>query len=327
MNKLRSIYENASSPRSYGGVESLYREAKKQKIKVSRQQVEKWLSKELSYTLHKPVRKRFSRNKTIVFYIDELWQMDLCDTSSLKQFNDGDTFILSIIDVFSKIGFARSLKDKKGPTVLKAFLNVLEESGRKPTKVQTDAGVEFTNRAFKSTLKKQNIHFYVTFSENKAAVVERFNRTLKSRMWRYFTHNNTYRYVDVLQELVSGYNASPHKGVGMAPIEVNDSNPLKIWKKYYSQGVNRKPFKFAIKDHVRISRDKGVFAKGYVQSWSEEHFVIESRLRRTPNVYVLRDLSGETLQGIFYEEQLQRVKAPDVFPISRIVRKSVKEHS
>ena len=113
---------------------------KKQKIKVSRQQVEKWFSKELSYTLDKPVRKKFSRNKTIVFYIDELWQMDLCDTSSLKQFNDGDTFILSIIDVFSKIGFARSLKDKKGPTVLKSFLNVLKESGRKPTKVQTDAG-------------------------------------------------------------------------------------------------------------------------------------------------------------------------------------------
>ena len=61
--------------------------------------------------------------------------MDLCDTSSLKQFNDGDTCILSIIDVFSKNGFARSLKDKKGPTVLKAFLSVLEESGRKPTKV------------------------------------------------------------------------------------------------------------------------------------------------------------------------------------------------
>ena len=123
---------------------------------------------------------------------------------------------------------------------------------------------------------------------------------------------------------MSEYNASPHKGVGMAPIEVNDSNQLKIRKKYYSQGVNRKPFKFAIKDHVRISRDKGVFAKGYVQSWSEEHFVIESRLRRTPNVYVLRDLSGETLQGVFYEEQLQRVKAPDVFLISRIVRKSGK---
>ena len=74
-------------------------EMRRRKIKVSRQQVKKWLSKELSYTLHKPVRKRFSRNKTIVFYIDELWQMD---TSSLKQFIDGDTFILSIIYVIFK---------------------------------------------------------------------------------------------------------------------------------------------------------------------------------------------------------------------------------
>ena len=88
--------------------------------------------------------------------------------------------------------------------------------------------------------------------------------------------------------------------------------------------MNRKPFKFAIRDHVRISRDKDMFAKGYVQRWSEEHFVIESRMRRTPNVYVLRDLSGDTLQGVFYEEQLQKVRAPDVFPISRIVRKSGK---
>ena len=108
----------------------------------------------------------------------------------------------------------------------------------------------------------------------------------------------------------------------MAPIEVNDSNQLKTWKKYYSQGVNREPLKFAIGDHVRISRDKGVFAKGCVQSWSEEHFVIKSRLRRTPNVYVPRDLNGDTLQGVFYEEQLQRVKAPDVFPIFVFYEKS-----
>ena len=79
--------------------------------------------------------------------------------------------------------------------------------------------------------------------------------------------------------------------------------------------MNCKRFKFAIRSHVRISRDKDVFTEGNVQSWSEEHFVIESRLRRTPNVYVLRDLSGETLQGVFYEEQLQKVRAPDVFPI------------
>ena len=256
-----------------------------------------------------------------VFYVDELWQLDLCDTNALKQYNDGATFILTIIDVFSKMGFARSLIDKKGPTVLRAFLNVLEESGRSPTNVQTDMGSEFTNRAFKAELKKRDIHFYVTYSENKAAVVERFNRTLKSRMWRYFTHNNTYKYVDVLQQLIDGYNASHHRGVGMPPEKVNSSNQLKIWTKYYSERVGKKRFKFAVGDNVRISRDKGAFEKGYVQSWSEEYFVVKKRMRRNPHVYILEDLNGETLLGVFYAEQLQKVSPSEVFPISIVIRK------
>ena len=321
MNELAKIYETASNPGSFGGVDALYREAKRNKLRVTRKQVSEWLSNKLSYTLHKPVRKKFKRNKMRVFYVDELWQLDLCDTNALKQYNDGATFILTIIDVFSKMGFARSLIDKKGPTVLRAFLNVLEESGRSPTNVQTDMGSEFTNRAFKAELKKRDIHFYVTYSENKAAVVERFNRTLKSRMWRYFTHNNTYKYVDVLQKLIDGYNASHHRGVGMPPEKVNSSNQLKIWTKYYSERVGKKRFKFAVGDNVRISRDKGAFEKGYVQSWSEEYFVVKKRMRRNLHVYILEDLKGETLLGVFYAEQLQKVSPSEVFPISKVIRK------
>ena len=160
-----------------------------------------------------------------------------------------------------------------------------------------------------------------------AAVVERFNRTLKSRMWPYSMHINTYIYIDVLQELVSVYNASPRQGVGMALIEVNYCNQLKIWNKYYSQGVNRKPFNFGIGNHVRISRDKGVFANGYVQSWSEEHFVIESRLCRTPNVYVLRDLSGEPLQSVFFKNNCKGLKLQTSSPFLVLYENRVKEHS
>ena len=59
--------------------------------------------------------QEISRNKTIVFYIDELWQMDLCDTRSLKQFNDGDTFILSIIDVIFKNWICSLTERQKSP--------------------------------------------------------------------------------------------------------------------------------------------------------------------------------------------------------------------
>lgn len=158
MPSLRTIYETLSSPGSLTTADKLYKEARRRGVKTTKLKVQQWLSKELSYTLHKPIRKKFPRNKTIVFYIDELWQMDLCDMASLKQYNDECTFLLTVIDVFSKKGFARVLKNKQAKTVLHAFLDILKTSHRVPSKVQTDAGVEFLNRYFKNELKKETSH-------------------------------------------------------------------------------------------------------------------------------------------------------------------------
>ena len=105
--------------------------------------------------------------------------------SQLKEYNDGNTFLLTVVDVFSKYGFAKPLLNKKGCTVLKAFQEILTDSIRKPVNCQTDMGAEFTNRKFKRVLHDMGINYYVKFSENKAAVVERFNRTLKTKMWRF----------------------------------------------------------------------------------------------------------------------------------------------
>ena len=133
--------------------------------------------------------------------------MDLCDMSQLKEYNDGNTFLLTVVDVFSKYGFAKPLLNKKGCIVLKAFQEILTDSKRKPVNCQTDMGAEFTNRKFKRVVHDMGINYYVTFSENKAAVVERFNRTLKTKMLSFFTHSNSYRYIDVLPGLLKGYNS------------------------------------------------------------------------------------------------------------------------
>ena len=254
---LEHIYTDASSPGGFAGVQNLYREARKQKINVTKTKVEDWLSKYLSFTLHKPVKKRFKRNKTIVFYIDELWQMDLCDTKALKKFNDNATFILTVIDVFSKTGFARSLLNKKGETVTNAMIDIMEKTGRTPSKVQTDLGTEFKNKIFENELRKGKIQFYVTFSETKAAVVERFNRTLKGKMWKYFTHANTFRYIDILPQLLEGYNATPHSSLdGLCPVQINQTNQPKIWRKTFAEKRVPTIFKYKVNDTVRITRDK-----------------------------------------------------------------------
>ena len=323
MDQLEDIYGDPSQPGSFGGVDNLYRDAWSRGIRVTKKNVRDWLSKKLSYTLHRPALKKFKRNRTRVFYVDESWQIDLISTANLKEHNDGATFILTAIDLFSKMAFAKVLKDKRSTTVLKAFLEILDESGRVPEKLQSDAGLEFHNRSFRKALADRNIKFYTTFSEIKCGTVERFNRTLRGRMHRYFTHKNTYRYVDVLPQLIKAYNASPHSGIkGRAPDTVGPHNNLEVWRESHAQKRPcRAKFKFKVGDKVRISRDKGVFGRGYTHNWSEEYFVVESAIPRGPPVYILKDLNNETLKGVFYEPQLQRISPDEVYPISKILKK------
>ena len=108
--------------------------------------------------------------------IDSLWEIDLVDVQSIKGFNRGFRYILTCIDVLSKILWAIPLKDKKGSTLVQAF-KVILKSGRKPVKIHSDQGTEFTNRLFQSLLKERNVGFYVTFNDTKASIVERARYT------------------------------------------------------------------------------------------------------------------------------------------------------
>lgn len=200
MDRLKDIYFDIKSAGSFSGADTLYKEARKRNIKITKDSVKKWLYDKLPYTLHKPVKRKFKRNKTIAFYIDQHWQLDLCDVRALKSYNDNHTYILTVIDIFSRFAFCRALQNKSAPTVLKAFEDILSTSNRSPENICSDAGGEFLNNTFKRAMNKKNITFFVTTSELKASVIERFNRTLKQKLYRYYTHANTFRYIDILQK-------------------------------------------------------------------------------------------------------------------------------
>jgi hypothetical protein len=181
--------------------------------------------------------------------------------------------------------------------------------GRLPKKIQSDDGKEFQNSYFKNYLKDKKISLYKVNSELKARVVERFNRTLKEKMWRYFTHNNTNRYIDVLDDFLKNYNNSYHTTIKCKPVEVNITNESSIWKKLYGVNTSLKTkFKFNQGDRVLISKDKSLFSKGYERKWVREVFVIDQKILRDPPVYKLKDLNGELIEGVFYENNLQKIK-------------------
>ena len=321
--KLASIYLDPSHPASFGGLDAVYRAVKEDgKSKISRKQVQDWLSQQDVYTLHKPARRHYKRSRVIVPGINAQFQADLVDVQKLSRYNKGYKYLLTCIDIFSKYAWVVPLKTKQGQELVKAFKNILS-SGRKPIKLQTDQGTEFLNRVFQKFLRENNIDFFTVNSGLKASVVERFNRTFKNKMYKYFTAKNTLTYVDVLPQLVKSYNNTYHRSIKMKPSQVTKANEAKVWDTLYGSDVQKRVrFKFEVGDRVRISKVKRLFEKSYLPNFTEEMFTVYKRFARQVPVYKLNNDAGEILDGTFYESELQKViKNDDVYRVEKILRK------
>ena len=114
---LKELYFNIKNPHSYSGITSLLREIKKRKLNIKEEDAREWLLQQEEYTLHRPIRKKFKRNKVIVTGIDDTWQADLVDISKLANQNNGIKFLLTCIDVFSKYAWVIPIKNKSGKTI------------------------------------------------------------------------------------------------------------------------------------------------------------------------------------------------------------------
>ncbi|XP_025161893.1 uncharacterized protein LOC112590224 [Harpegnathos saltator] len=168
----------------------------------------------------------FPRLHYNVTNIDDLWEVDLIELANLRNYNEGYCYLLTIIDVFSKFVWVEPIRSKSSTSMTEAFRHVLSRNGgRIPTWLQSDKGKEFIGQTFQNFLKKKNICFRTLRNPDaKAAVVERFNRMFEERLWRYFTHKNIHRYIDVLQGIVHAYNHTRHSTIKMEPASVTLDN-------------------------------------------------------------------------------------------------------
>ena len=168
------------------------------------------------------------RRSVIVFSKDEICSADLVDMQAFSSFNKGFKYILTVIDVVSKYAWTVPIKDKSAASVTKTFEKII--SDRIPKKLWVDEGKEFYNATFKKLLDKHKTDIYSTFNEGNAVVIERFNRTLKNIMWKYFTANNTRFYLDALDQMVKHYNEKVHSTIKMTPKEASkDINRGKVY--------------------------------------------------------------------------------------------------
>jgi hypothetical protein len=304
---LEEIYNDASQPGSLSGLENFYRVLKSKKIKIKRPELKNWLSTQNVYTRHKLIVKQFPHNQDITTGMDDLWQIDLADLQKISKFNDNNRYLVTCIDVFSKFAWVVPIKNKKSDTVLEAFKFIVNSSGRKPNFLQSDQGTEFLNSKFKEYLSEIDVGFYYVNSELKASVIERFNRTIKEKIYKYFTLKNTERYIDILDTLIQTYNNSYHRSIKTLPSKVNKENEKTIHQILYKKDSRDKVFNFEVGQTVRITKYKHIFEKGYTPKWTDEIFKVKYQIPRDPVVYKIEDLNNEEIEGVFYEPELQKV--------------------
>jgi len=314
------VYYDVENPGGYGGVARLRRAAGTGKAETN-----EWLRNQRTYTLHKPARKRYSTRPYKTGGIDQHWQADLVEMIPYERVNNGYRYLLTVIDLFSRYAWAAPIKDKSGKEVKRAFREIFTR-GRKPQRLQTDEGREFDNRHVQHLLNVENIRFFTVKSQFKAAVVERFNRTLKAKMWRYFTRTGRHRWVDVLPELMQAYNASIHRSIGMAPNNVTENVEHRLWTVQEQKGPQKVTLReaktrFQVGDDVRLSEAKQVFAKGYLPNWTEEIFTVSRVLNTIPVQYKVQDVREQEIEGSFYGPELQKVTKPDQYAIERVIRR------
>ena len=220
------------------------------------------------------------------------------------------------------------MKDKKTESVCSAFDEIFKKSKRKPKKLWSDKGSEFISKHFKDFLKTHHITLYHTENEKKSSIVERWNKTMKNKMWRIFSANNNTVYWEKLDKLVDDYNNTVHSSIEMTPTEASKKeNEEQVFANLYGDLIYLKPQnpKFSIGDKVRISKHKRpVFDKGYTPNWTEEVFVVDKVMLTKPVTYYIVDLLGENVEGSFYEKELQKAKQ-QTFRIEKVVRRDNKK--
>ncbi|XP_065667194.1 uncharacterized protein LOC136087685 [Hydra vulgaris] len=261
----------------------------------------KWTHK-LVNELRRPVVKHFRKRKVIVNGIDEVWPADLVDMKSSSKFND-------VFKAATSTGVDVAALNK----IFKNSSNFHGSEGKesKCQKMWVDKGLEFYNKHIKAI----GVELYSTENEEKSCVVERWNRTMKDKMFKYFSANSTRKYIDVLDEMVNKYNNTKHSSIKMTPVEASDKKNENIVCLNLNGNVRSESV-----SSYGSERPKPKFSIGYTPRWTEEVFTVSQIQFKDPPTYKITDDNSEEIQGTFYEHEMQKTDQ-NIFRIEKVIRK------
>ena len=254
----------------------------------------------------KPPKKNYITNKTDVYYIDDIWSLDILDLKDYgPENNRGYRYVLVVIDNFSKYGWTIPLKNKNAQTIKDSFENILINSKRKPNLIESDRGKEFYNNIFQDFLNKNNIKLYSRNSSFGAVFAERFNRTIRDLLKKIVFENGDANWIDVLQTITNHYNNRIHSSTRLSPKDGSlKKNEGIVYKNLLDKRNKIKP-KFQINDLVRTAdlRDKH-FLKSDTTNWSYKLYKITEIINDTIPTYHIDNLKERYNESLLKKTEL-----------------------
>ena len=253
----------------------------------------------------KPPKKNYVTNKTDVYYIDDIWSLDILDLKDYgPEKNRGYRYILVIIDNFSKFGWTVPLKNKNAQTIKDSFENILISSKRKRNLIESDRGKEFYNNIFHDFLNKNDIKLYSRNTYLGAVFGERFNKTIRDILKRPVFEKGDGNWIDILLTITKQYNNRIHSSIKLTPIQASlKKNEGYVYKNLLDKRKKVKP-KFQINDLVRTADLKKTFSKGDTTNWSYKLYKITEIIKDTIPSYKIDNLKERYNEALLKKTEL-----------------------
>ena len=327
---LRSVYFDPSRPASFGGIGKIWNNIKADGI-VTRKELKDWLLEQDTYTSSRPYVRKFKRPRTVVPYVDAVWGSDVAYMLRYERHNDGYGYFVVFIDIFSRYAWAYPLKTLRGAEMVKVMENQFKDE--KCEKLFTDGGSEYNNRLVKSFLKREGVYHYTSTNEKKVAHAERLIKQLKKKLIMYMDENETFKWIDVLDDFVNSYNNTYHRSIKMTPSQARQAEQYEVWRNQYvieskpkkiGKPKNKIAHRFNQGDKVKLLAEKKPFDREYDQLYTTEYFTITDRyVKDGVPMYKIKDELNDPIIGSFYEKELTKVIVPDdkAYKIEKVLRR------
>jgi hypothetical protein len=268
LNNLMYIKHN------YDSIDNLHKKAKAINPNIKRKFVSEWMSKQQSVQMNnnKIQKKEF---KPIYSETPYSFQLDLTFLPRYKKQNDGYYVLFTAININSRYAYAYFSKDKKMDTIL----NFLKDMEKKTVinNLTMDEGTEFTNNEFQNFCKDNEIKLYfVKDDSHKLGILNRFHRTLKDKLTKYFSAHNTTKWIDVIDTIVNNYNHTINRGIGTEPYKVNTfiENNIIQKAKNKTEEIENNEEVINIGDYCRVKLIKTTFGDKLQSKFSSELYKI-----------------------------------------------------